>query len=114
VSGCGDDDSEMPRHHPLDDAAIEAFFTGQPADEDLAPLAGFVEDLESMTSGPVPVPALQLAAMLADGFPTENGDLLATAASNVTGPAQAGVRTTEVEEEEDGCRRTSRRAQRGR
>ncbi len=87
MSGCGDDDSEMPRHHPLDDAAIEAFLTGQLADEDLAPLAGLVEDLDSMTSGPAPVPSMQLAAMLTDGFSTENGDLLVTAASNVTGPA---------------------------
>jgi len=77
----------MPRYHPLDDAAIEAFFTGQTADEALASLAGFVEDLHSMTSEPAPVPSMQLAAMLAAGFSTAKGDLLATAASNVTGPA---------------------------
>ena len=87
MSGCGDYGSEMPGHHPLDDAAIEAFFTGQSADEGLAPLAGFVEDLAVMTSGPAPVPSMRLAAMLAEGFSTENGDLLVTAASNVPGPA---------------------------
>ena len=87
MTGPGDYDVEMPGHHPLDDAAIEAFFTGQSADDALAPLAGFVEDLRSMTSGPPPVPSLQLAQMLASGLSTENGDLLVTAASNVPGPA---------------------------
>ena len=87
MSGFGDYDSEMPRHHPLADAAIEAFFTGRSADEDLAPLAGFVEDLASMTSGAAPVPSMQLATTLAEGFSTEKGDLLVTAASNVPGPA---------------------------
>ena len=86
MSGSGDYDTEMFRN-PLDDAAIEAFFTGQPADEELAPLAGLVEDLRSMTSGPAPVPSMQLAKMLAEGFSTANGDLLATAESNVPGPA---------------------------
>ena len=87
MSDSGDYRTEMFRNHPLDDATIEAFFTGQPADEDLAPLAGFVEDLRSVTSGPAPVPSMRLAAMLAEGFSTEKGDLLVTAASNVTGPA---------------------------
>ncbi len=91
----GDYDTEMPQRPQLDDAAIEAFFTGQLADEELAPLAGLVEDLHSMTTGPAPAPSLLLAAMLADGFSTEKGDLLATAASNVTGPASqaAGLPT---------------------
>jgi len=87
VSGSGDYDTEMLRNHPLDDAAIEAFFTGQPVGEELAPLAGFVKDLRSMASGPVPVPSMQLSKMLAEGFSTANGDLLVTAASNVPGPA---------------------------
>ncbi len=99
MSGSGDYDTEMFRRPPLDDATIEAFFTGQPAGEELAPLAGLVDDLHAMTNGPAPVTSMQLAAMLAEGFSTAKGDLLATAASNVTGPACAGGRTTEVEEE---------------
>ncbi len=87
MSHPGDDDTEMFRRPPLDDATIEAFFTGQQAGEELAPLAGLVEDLHSVTSGPPPAPSTQLAAMLADGFSTAKGDLLVTAASNVTGPA---------------------------
>ena len=86
MTGSGDYSTEMFRN-PLDDAAIEAFFTGQPAGEELAPLAGLVEDLRSMASGPAPVPSMQLAKMLAEGFSTANGDLLVTAASNVPGPA---------------------------
>ncbi|MEO5680179.1 MAG: hypothetical protein ABIS47_10980 [Acidimicrobiales bacterium] len=54
MSDPGDDRGEMFRHHPLDDAAIEAFFTGQVADEELAPLAGLVEDLRSMAFCPAP------------------------------------------------------------
>ena len=87
MSDPGDNEAEMFRHHPLDDAAIEAFFTGQPAGEGLAPLAGLVEDLHTMTRRPAPVPSTELAMMMAKGFSTANGDLLVTAASNVTGPA---------------------------
>jgi len=87
VSGDGDYGTEMFRRPSLDDAAVEAFFTGHGADEELAPLAALVEDLHSMTNGPAPAPSMQLAAMLADGFSTAKGDLLVTAASNVTGPA---------------------------
>ena len=87
MSDPGDDDTEMLRRPPLDDATIEAFFTGHPAGEELSPLARLVEDLHSVTSGPAPAPSMHLAAMLADGFSTEKGDLPATAASNVTGPA---------------------------
>lgn len=88
MSGSDDYDSEMFRPHPLDDATIEAFFIGQGADGELAPLAGFVDNVRSVASGPVPVPSVRLAAMLAKGFSTESGDRLVTAASNVPGPAR--------------------------
>ena len=78
MSARGDDDTEMPRHPPLDDAAIEAFLAGNAAAEELAPLVGFVEDLHNLTSGPAPVPSPQLAAMLASGS-TAGDDVPATA-----------------------------------
>ncbi len=87
MSGTGDYDTEMFRRHHIDDAALEAFFSGNGADEELAPLAAFAEELRSVASGPLPAPSMQLAAMLADGFSTDKGDLLATATSNVPGPA---------------------------
>jgi hypothetical protein len=72
MSGFDDYDNEMFRHPPLDDAAIDTFFTGQVAGDELAPLAGFVEDVRSMTSGPAPAPSVQLASMLADGISVES------------------------------------------
>ena len=86
MSSRGDDDTEMPRSHH-DDAAIEAFFLGQPVDEDLAPLALFADELRSVVSGPAPAPSPQLAALLAHGLSTEKRDPLVAAGSNVTGPA---------------------------
>lgn len=54
-------------------------------------LAPFAEEVRFAVSGPPPVPSMALAAVLTAGFsgvsPTEKGDLLATAASNVHGPA---------------------------
>ena len=85
--GAGDYDTEMSRHHHIDDTAIEAFFTGNGAGDELAPLTAFADELRGMASGPAPAPSVQLATMLAEGFSTEKGDLLATAASNVPGPA---------------------------
>ena len=70
---------EMPGDLPLDDA-----------------LAPFAEEVRFAVSGPPPVPSMSLAAVLTAGFsgvsPTDlasndKGDLLATAASNVHGPA---------------------------
>ena len=87
MSGFGDYDTEMFRRNDIDDAAIEAFFTGNGAGDELASLAGFAEELRAAATGPVPAPSAQLAAMLAEGFSTEQGDLSATAASNVPGPA---------------------------
>ena len=54
-------------------------------------LAPFAEEVRFAVSGPPPVPSTALAAVLTAGLsgvsPTEKGDLLATAASNVHGPA---------------------------
>lgn len=54
-------------------------------------LAPFAEEVRFAVSGPPPVPSTALATVLTAGFsgfsPTEKGDLLATAASNVHGPA---------------------------
>ncbi|HEX2699300.1 MAG TPA: hypothetical protein VHM89_03750, partial [Acidimicrobiales bacterium] len=80
----------MSRRHRID-AAIEAFFAGNGAGEEQASLASFAEKLRSVASGPVPAPSAMLATMLAEGFSTEKGDLLATAASNVPGPATQAV-----------------------
>jgi hypothetical protein len=88
LSPVDDYDSEMFRRNHIDDAAIESFFTGNGAGEELGPLAAFADELRTWASGPVPAPSAQLATMLADGFSTEKSDLLATAASNVPGPVQ--------------------------
>lgn len=86
MSDAVDYDPEMIRRTHIDDAAFEAHLTGNDAGE-LPALAAFAEDLRTLTSGPAPVPSAQLAAMMAEGFSTEQGDLPATAASNVPGPA---------------------------
>jgi hypothetical protein len=78
---------EMPVP-PLDDRALEALLTGAPAvQSDFDWLVPFVEDLEGTSAGPAPVVRPALATLLVQGFSTEMGDLPATAASNVTGPA---------------------------
>ena len=87
MSDAGDNDTEMFRRHRIDDAAAEAFVTGNGADEELVPLAAFADELRAMAAGPPPAASLQLAAMLAEGFSTDKGDLLVTAASSVPGPA---------------------------
>ena len=82
-------DDEMP-NDPLilDDATIEAFLSGHAvrADE-LGPLACFARDLRIALDGPSPAPRPDLAMLLSTGFSIDKGDLSATAASNVTGPA---------------------------
>jgi hypothetical protein len=71
-----------------DDRTIEALLSGgAPEDGDLALLVPFVEEVRYAVSGNPPAPSGALAAVLAAGLSTEKGDLLATAASNVTGPA---------------------------
>src|SRR4051812_18688729 len=64
-----------------------------PHEDDAFP-AQFAEEVRFAVSGPPPVPSSALAAVLAGGLstptavhPTEKGDLLVTAASNVHGPA---------------------------
>jgi hypothetical protein len=64
-----------------------------PHEDDAFP-AQFAEEVRFAVSGPPPVPSAALASVLAGGVsnptdvhPTDKGDLLATAASNVHGPA---------------------------
>jgi hypothetical protein len=88
VTGIGDYHNEMSPRHQLDDETIEAFFAGRPlATGESACLAAFAEEVRLAAEGPVPVPSPALAAVLAEGFSTDKGDLPATAASNVPGPA---------------------------
>lgn len=84
MSGRGDYSDEMRNHRHFDDDAIDAIVAGDTSDEVLGP---FVDDVAYAASGPAPVPSRLLATMLATGLSTENGDLPARAASNVTGPA---------------------------
>ncbi len=56
--------------------------------DDLPWLVPFVQDVRFASSGPVPRPNPQLAAIFeTSGLSNDKGDLLATAASNVHGPA---------------------------
>ncbi len=79
----------MPTDRPLDEATAEALLAGRTtaADESLGALLAFVEDMRAVGQAPAPAPSAALASVLASGLATEKGDLLATAASNVTGPA---------------------------
>ncbi|MGO9877587.1 MAG: hypothetical protein ACLPVY_27770 [Acidimicrobiia bacterium] len=83
---------EMPEHQPVDDGAIEAALGGTARGEALDPLKSFVSSVRSAIEA-VPAPSTAMAAVLAAGFSTEKGDLSATAASNVNGPAsqEAGL-----------------------
>jgi len=84
--------SEMPGHRPVDDGAIEELLAGTARGDDLASLSSFVSSVR-VAAEAVPPPSPALAAVLAAGFSTEKGDLPATAASNVNGPAsqEAGL-----------------------
>lgn len=68
-------------------------------------LAPFAEEVRFAVSGPPPVPSMSLAEVLTAGFsgvsPTEKGDLLATAASNVHGPAPQVAGLPKWKEETD-------------
>jgi hypothetical protein len=86
MSPFGDDPFEMPRNQPFDDDAIEALLAGTTHDESLADLASFVTDVRKAGEA-VPNPSPALAAALASGLSIDKGDLPATAASNVHGPA---------------------------
>jgi len=73
---------------PFDDRALEALLSGAPsAQSGFDWLLPFVEDLGVASSRPVPVVRPALVMFLANGISTEKGELPATAASNVTGPA---------------------------
>ena len=83
---------EMPEHRPVDDGAIEAALAGTTRGAELDSLSSFVSAVRSVV-GAVPTPSTAMAAVLTAGFSTEQGDLSATAASNVNGPAsqEAGL-----------------------
>lgn len=86
MSGTGDYGYEMiPRSH-LDDTSFEQLVAGRtvPGQE---LLVSFVEDVHVATSAEASQPSSELVTLFAEGLSTEKGDLLVTAASNVTGPA---------------------------
>jgi hypothetical protein len=66
-------------------------------------LAPFAEEVRFAVSGPPPVPTRALASVLAGGFsnPSDKGDLLVTAASNVHGPAPQAAGLPKWKEERD-------------
>jgi hypothetical protein len=77
----------MPRYDELSDETVEALLSGSIPDGDLAGTAAFVAGVKAATGdGPAPSPALA-ALFAAGGISTDKGDLPATAASNVHGPA---------------------------
>ncbi len=84
-----DDQYEMQAPRPLDDASTEAILSGRTSGrpDEFSSVVGFIEDLRGFAQAPVPPPSAALARVLAAGVTTEKGDLPATAASNVTGPA---------------------------
>jgi hypothetical protein len=70
----------MPSGPQFDEAAVEALLAGRTNDAvtgDPA-LAAFVDDVRTVADGPVPRPTAQLAALMAEGLSTEQGDLPAT------------------------------------
>jgi hypothetical protein len=85
MSGCDGSASEMPVHQPINDGAIAAALAGTTRDADES-LMSFVSGVRNAVEA-VPTPSTAMAAVLAAGFSTEKGDLSATAASNVNGPA---------------------------
>jgi hypothetical protein len=85
MSGHDDYTAERFQRH-MDDELIEASLTGRTVGPDFAPLTAFVRDVRTVASGPLPVPSPRMTAFLAEGFSTDKGNLLATAASNANGP----------------------------
>jgi len=79
---------EMSTPRPLDDASADALIAGRPTAAGDEGLLAFIEDMRVSSHGPVPSPSVALASVLDGGLVTEKGDLPATAASNVTGPAR--------------------------
>ncbi|MCA1846442.1 MAG: hypothetical protein LC792_25255, partial [Actinobacteria bacterium] len=71
----------------LDDETIQAILRGhEPQEDALGPLVAFAHDVRAVADRPVPMPSAALVEVLTEGFSTEKGDLLVTAASNVNGP----------------------------
>ncbi|HET9728128.1 MAG TPA: hypothetical protein VFR41_01845 [Acidimicrobiia bacterium] len=75
----------MP-HRPFDDDAIEGLLRGTTPSEGFDALSSFISDVRAAAEA-VPTPSPALAAAMAAGVSTDQGDLPATAASNVNGPA---------------------------
>ncbi|MGH9279510.1 MAG: hypothetical protein ACRD12_15590 [Acidimicrobiales bacterium] len=74
----------MPDDDLLDDESIESLLGGRGSGS----VAEFIREISSTAEQPPPVPNAALAAVLARGVSTDKGDLLATAGSNVHGPAE--------------------------
>lgn len=81
-----DDGDEMPRTATLDERSIEAIIAGRSGVEHPM-LSAFIADVRLLGAGPVPQPSSALSSIFLHGVSTEKGDLRATAASNVDGPA---------------------------
>lgn len=86
MSHSGDHPDEMPRNAALDERGVEAILAGD-AGATHPELSAFVAEMRALSAGPVPAPSPALSNLFLHGFSTEKGDLPATAASNVTGPA---------------------------
>lgn len=87
MSHPSDHHDEMPRNAVLDERSIEAILAGE-AGATHPELSAFVAEMRSASVGPVPAPSPALSALFSHGVSTEKGDLPATAASNVPGPAR--------------------------
>ncbi len=84
-----DHHDEMQTQPLFDEQTLESILAGRSPSgrPELDELASFVNEVRSVASAPPPKVGAQLAAVLAGGLSTDKGDLSATAASNVTGPA---------------------------
>ena len=87
MTASGDYHDEMRKRRPLSDRDIEDFFAGRtlPGEE---LLNSFAQSARVSSNGPLPLPAGELAGVLADGLTIDKGDLPVTAASKDTGPRQ--------------------------
>src|SRR5215471_18724017 len=92
MSGASDYEDEMFRRFELDDDTTDAIVSDRdPGRADVAMLVAFVEDARAISRRPVPAPSAPLAALLAEGLPTEKSGVLVTAVSNGAGPAKEGA-----------------------
>ncbi len=85
MSSSDDYAAEMPRNTPLDERSIAAILAGDAGANPA--LTDWVREMRSVGTGPVPQPCAALSSAFLHGVSTGKGDLSATAASNVTGPA---------------------------